>query len=91
MSNFLRGERDPLDGLSPAQIEKFLADAGIDEMDPLEVGWGGVGEVGKGGMGWAGVGEGEVGWGHKLAACPDVCLVAAVHAYAAYMRLPGLM
>jgi hypothetical protein len=43
MQNFLRGERDPLDGLSPAQIEKFLADAGIDEMDPLEVG--GAGSV----------------------------------------------
>jgi hypothetical protein len=37
-NTFLRGDKDPLDGLSPAMIVKFLEDAKIDPEDPLEVG-----------------------------------------------------
>lgn len=31
------GDSDPLDGLSPAQIVKFMEQHGIDPSDPLEV------------------------------------------------------
>ena len=37
-NNFIKGDRDPLNGLSPAMIEKFLEHAEIDPLDPLEVG-----------------------------------------------------
>lgn len=34
---YAAGDRDPLEGLSPRQIEAFLEKQGIDPADPLEV------------------------------------------------------